>query len=155
MPDRSHLHLTVAAVICYQQRFLLVEERDKHTGALVLNQPAGHVEYGEDIITAMQRELQEETGLILQPSAWLGISQLHAANGHYYYRVNFIFEPTELPAHYQPKDADILALHWLHADELSAATLPVRSRLVTAAIDAYRQGIRLPLQALQAMTASF
>lgn len=155
MPDRSHLHLTVAAVIYHQQRFLLVEERDKLSGALVLNQPAGHVEFGEDLVAAMQRELQEETGLKLKPDAWLGISQLHAANDHFYYRVNFIFEPAELPEHYQPQDPDIRALHWLYADELATAPLPVRSELVTAAIAAYQQGIRLPLHALQAMAASF
>lgn len=152
MPDRSHLHLTVAAVICYQERFLLVEERDKISGALVLNQPAGHVEYGEDVIDAMQRELQEETGLLLKPDAWLGMSQLRAVNGHFYYRVNFIFEPVALPTHYQPQDPDILALHWLSADEIAKAPIPVRSKLVTAAIEAYQQGIRLPLDALQAMT---
>ncbi|MFC0049952.1 NUDIX domain-containing protein [Rheinheimera tilapiae] len=151
MPDRSSLHLTVAAVVCHQQRFLLVEERDKITGALVLNQPAGHVEAGEDLFSAVQRELQEETGLILTPTAWLGISQLQAANGHFYYRVNFVFEPVTLPEHYQPQDADILALHWLNADELQQAALPVRSSLVSHAISEYLQGVRLPLDALQPM----
>ncbi len=152
MPDRSTLHLTVAAVVCYQQRYLLVEERDKHSGALVLNQPAGHVEHGEDLVDAMRRELREETGLELTPTGWLGISQLRAANGHFYYRVNFIFEPVSLPTRYAPQDPDILALHWFSVDELAEAALPVRSKLVTAAIDAYQQGIRLPLHALQSMT---
>ena len=149
MPDRSLLHLTVAAVVCYQQRFLLVEERDKITGALVLNQPAGHVEAGEDLFSAVQRELQEETGLVLTPSAWLGISQLQAANGHFYYRVNFVFEPVTLPEHYQPQDADILALHWFSADELLHATLPLRSALVSDAVKLYQQGVRLPLGLIQ------
>lgn len=151
MPDRSTLHLTVAAVVCDQGRFLLVEERDKVSGKLVLNQPAGHVEPGEDLITAMQRELWEETGLTLEPTAWLGISQLQAANGHFYYRVNLIFEPVALPEFYQPQDPDILALHWFSAAELQQASLPVRSQLVTAAIESYLQGIRIPLNAIQAM----
>ncbi len=151
MPDRSTLHLTVAAVVCYQQRFLLVEERDKNSGALVLNQPAGHVEAGEDLLTAVQRELQEETGLVLAPTGWLGISQLQAANGHFYYRVNFVFEPVVLPAHYQPQDSDILALHWLNQTELQQASLPLRSQLVSQAIDEYLQGVRLPLDRLQPM----
>ncbi len=151
MSDRSTLHLTVAAVVCYQQRFLLVEERDKNSGALVLNQPAGHVEAGEDLLTAVQRELQEETGLALAPTGWLGISQLQATNGHFYYRVNFVFEPVVLPPHYQPQDSDILALHWLNQTELQQASLPLRSQLVSQAIDEYLQGVRLPLDRLQPM----
>lgn len=80
--DRSHLHLTVAAVVCYQNKFLLVEEIDKQSGRRVLNQPAGHVEANEDLLGAVCRELFEETGLALTPQGWLGISQLQAANGH-------------------------------------------------------------------------
>lgn len=149
--SRNGLHLTVAAIVYYQQRFLLVEETDKLTGQRVLNQPAGHVEQDEDLISAVQRELLEETGLALQPCAWLGISQLKAANGHRYVRVNFVFEPTELPAFYTPQDSDIAALHWLNSNEIDHATLPLRSMLVSDAITLYCQGVRLPLQLIQAM----
>ena len=62
-----------------------------------------------------------------------------------------VFEPVNLPEHYQPQDADILALHWLNADELQQAALPVRSSLVSHAISEYLQGVRLPLDALQPM----
>lgn len=147
--SRAQLHLTVAAIVQFQQKFLLVEETDKLSGLRVLNQPAGHVEQHEDLLSAVQRELFEETGLQLSPCAWLGISQLQAANGHRYVRVNFVFEPTSLPAHYQPQDNDILALHWLSAEQLQHTALPLRSALVSDAIALYQQGIRLPLQLIQ------
>ena len=149
--SRAQLHLTVAAIVCYQQRFLLVEETDKLSGRRVLNQPAGHVEQDEDLLSAVKRELQEETGLQLEPSAWLGISQLHADNGHRYVRVNFVFEPAALPKHYAPQDSDIAALHWLSAEEIAHASLPLRSALVSDAIALYTQGVRLPLHLIQAV----
>lgn len=148
MPDRSSLHLTVAAVVHHQGRFLFVEEIDKLSGKRVLNQPAGHVEANENLLEAVQRELFEETGLSLQPCSWLGISQLLTAHGHRYVRINFVFEPELLTATYAPQDADILGLHWLSADELSQAELPVRSPLVTAAIHHYLTRTALPLSAI-------
>ncbi|MFT7400338.1 MAG: phosphatase NudJ, partial [Rheinheimera aquimaris] len=36
--SREQLHLTVAAIVCFEQKFLLVEEVDKLTGQRVLNQ---------------------------------------------------------------------------------------------------------------------
>ncbi len=143
--SRPLLHLTVAAVLYFQGRYLLVEEKDKSSDRLVLNQPAGHVEESEDLISAVKRELQEETGLSLEPSAWLGISQLKAANGHFYVRVNFVFTPDELPALYQPQDTDILALHWLSLEELRSHVLPARSQLVLDAISQFEQKQLLPL----------
>lgn len=147
--SREKLHLTVAAIVQFEQHFLLVEEIDKLTGKRVLNQPAGHVEQNEDLLTAVKRELFEETGLMLEPSAWLGISQLNAVNGHRYVRVNFVFEPDSLPTQYQPQDSDILALHWLSATQLTDTSLPLRSQLVQDAINLCNQGIRLPLHLIQ------
>ncbi|GHG71827.1 NUDIX hydrolase [Alishewanella longhuensis] len=147
--SRNRLHLTVAAVIVFDNKFLLVEERDKLGGHRVLNQPAGHMEEDEDVVTAICREVTEETGLVLKPTAWLGLSQLRASNQHTYIRVNFLFEPTSLPAGYQPQDSDILALHWLTEAELAAQNIPVRSQLVTDAIKAYRQDTRLSLELIQ------
>ena len=147
--SRAQLHLTVAAIVQFEQKFLLVEETDKLSKQRVLNQPAGHVEQDEDLLSAVQRELYEETGLLLMPSSWLGISQLKASNSHRYVRVNFVFEPTSLPGHYQPQDSDILALHWLSADQLQQSALPLRSALVSDAIQLYQQGVRLPLNLIQ------
>ena len=40
----------------------MVEERDKTSGELVFNQPAGHLEQGESMTAAALRETLEETG---------------------------------------------------------------------------------------------
>ena len=52
MPDR--IHLTVATVVEKDDRFLMVKETK--FGRQVINQPAGHVEPGEDILRAAVRE---------------------------------------------------------------------------------------------------
>lgn len=147
--SRLNLHLTVAAIVKYKDRFLMVEERDKTTGQRVLNQPAGHVEAGEDVIAAIERELFEETGLTLSPCAWLGLSQLEAANGHFYVRINFVFLPTELEETYQPSDSDILALHWLSAEDLASPALPLRSPLVYDAIAQFQTQSWLSLSSIK------
>lgn len=149
--DRTGLHLTVAAVVHFNQQFLFVEERDKVSGQLVFNQPAGHVEAGEDLVQAVCRELLEETGLNLMPTAWLGISQLHAANGEFYFRVNFVFELIEAPGAHQPLDADIFALHWLSIEELAAK--PLRSQLVADAIQNYQSGPLLSLDLIRPLVS--
>lgn len=148
MSDRSTLHLTVAAIVHQQGRFLFVEEIDKQTSKRVLNQPAGHVEPDENLLDAVQRELYEETGLHLKPCSWLGISQLVTPHGHRYVRINFVFEADLLPDTYSPQDPDILALHWLSADELATAVLPARSPLVGAAVQHYLNRAPLPLNAI-------
>ncbi len=62
--------VTVATVIEREGRYLLVEERDKSTGKLVYNQPAGHLEQGESLAQAALRETREETGWEAPPGNW-------------------------------------------------------------------------------------
>jgi ADP-ribose pyrophosphatase YjhB (NUDIX family) len=52
-------HVTVAAVIEKNNKFLLVEEHTNN--GIAFNQPAGHLENGESIIDAVKREVNEET----------------------------------------------------------------------------------------------
>jgi phosphatase NudJ len=48
---------TVAAIIHYQDKFLLVEEYQDNS--VVFNQPAGHLEKNESILSALKREVFE------------------------------------------------------------------------------------------------
>jgi ADP-ribose pyrophosphatase YjhB (NUDIX family) len=143
-------YVTVAAVIRYQDRFLLVEEmdRDRH----VFNQPAGHLEFGESLTEAVCREIHEETGLHLQPDGWLGtymfISTYRKAT---YLRFCFYCELQDPPGEHHPQDPDndILACHWKTVDEIKAIRSQLRSSLVMECLDDYLAGVRLPLSTLK------
>jgi 8-oxo-dGTP diphosphatase len=62
------------------------------TGMLCL--PSGHLEDGEDILSAAVRETKEETGIALEPTTLrlaLSIHQRHPGTTHA--RIGFAFEP--------------------------------------------------------------
>ncbi len=63
-------HITVATVVEQDGRLLFV--REHQDGALVLNQPAGHVEFGEDLMQAAYRETLEETAWQVEVTDLLG-----------------------------------------------------------------------------------
>ena len=56
-------HITVATVVEQDGRLLFV--RETQNGETVINQPAGHAEFGEDLMQAAYRETLEETGMDL------------------------------------------------------------------------------------------
>ena len=64
-------HVTVAAIIERDNRFLLVEEETPH--GLQLNQPAGHFEQNEDLIAAVKREVNEETAWQFEPAELISV----------------------------------------------------------------------------------
>ncbi len=63
-------HVTVAAIIERDGKFLLVEEQADD--GFVLNQPAGHLDEAESLMQAVMRETLEETGWHFLPQALLG-----------------------------------------------------------------------------------
>ena len=72
--------VTVAAVIERSGRFLLVEERIR--GRLVLNQPAGHLEDGEDCSTQWCARLSRKPPWRFTPESLLGIYHWRSPRGH-------------------------------------------------------------------------
>jgi len=133
--------LTVAAIIEREGRYLVVEETDG-SPERVFNQPAGHVEPGEDVLDAVRREVREETGLAFMPEALVGIYPLLAKNGKDYFRLCFRGTVPE-GAEAAPEDPDILGCRWLTREELAAA--PLRSGLVLRCVDDARAGRAFPL----------
>ncbi|HPE60716.1 MAG TPA: NUDIX hydrolase [Thiolinea sp.] len=139
--------VVVASVIEEQGRFLMVEEQVN--GQRVLNQPAGHLEYGESLIEAVRRETREETGLVFEPEALLGVMQLDNPDPDRVY-LRFVFSGShQHPARPPTLDPDILALHWLRPGEIRRhPQLTPRSALVLASIRLYQDGVRHPLELL-------
>jgi len=143
--------VTVATVVVRDGRFLMVEEDVR--GALVLNQPAGHLEPDETLIEAARRETLEETGWEVEPTAFIGAYQWKApgngdgSGGRHYLRIAFA---AELGQHHpqRPLDEGIRRAIWLSPDELLAEQARHRSPLVWRTVTDFLAGRRFPLNAL-------
>lgn len=145
--DRPTWHVTVAAVVCRQGRYLLIEE--KTAQGLVINQPAGHCETGESLTDAVRRETLEESGYAFTPTALVGVFRwLRPANTAtqvspaLYLRFAFAGE-VGATAISNELDPAINAVHWLTRDEI--ATKRLRSPMVMATLAAFDAGQRYPL----------
>ena len=136
--------ITVAAVTETDGRFLVVEERINRR--LVFNQPAGHVEHGETLLTAVVREVREETAWGFQPLALIGVYLWkNPASGRSTMRFTFTGTVMDHDAA-QPLDHGIICTHWLSREDLREREPRLRSPLVMRCIEDYLGGTRLPLE---------
>lgn len=139
-------HVTVAAVVEENGRFLLVEEAAE--GRRVFNQPAGHWEEGESLAEAVVRETLEETGYAFTPEAVLGIYHWrHPRRDITFLRVAFVgsisgYDPE------RPLDQGIIGPRWLSRAELLGRIDRLRSPQVLRCVDDYLAGRRYPLEIL-------
>lgn len=144
-------HVTVAAVVEQDGRYLMIEE---HTaGRKVLNQPAGHLEPGESLVEAVVRETLEEAGLQFVPDGLLGV---------YHFRndrldrivIRFCFTGRVEGEPQPPSDPAIIARHWMSAGEILAAGERLRCPEVAMAVRDHQRGQGLPLAALHTSNLS-
>jgi 8-oxo-dGTP pyrophosphatase MutT (NUDIX family) len=147
---RAMIHrpdLTVAAIVESNGRFLLVEEQVG--GALMLNQPAGHVEPGESPLDAVIRETREETGWAFEPEALTGLYLWRSPeSGRTILRLAFGGVCTS----HDPEcelDRGIVRPVWLTRAQLGEQRTPLRTPMVLRCIDDYLRGERYPLAALK------
>jgi 8-oxo-dGTP pyrophosphatase MutT (NUDIX family) len=139
------IHVTVAAVIEREGRFLLVEE--KCAGRLVLNQPAGHLEHGESLLAAVAREALEETGHRFTPTDVVGLYLWRATSGATFLRIAFC-GAAEAPPGPTTLDDGIVGLHWLSREQILKRSAQLRSPTVLRCLDDYLAGHRHPLDCL-------
>ena len=135
--------ITVAAIAETDGRFLVVEERINQR--LVFNQPAGHVEQGESLLTAVIRETREETAWRFEPISLIGVYLWRSPESGVT-TMRFAFNGTvdDYQAA-QPLDHGIMGTHWLSLADLQEREQRLRSPLVMRCIEDYLDGKRQPL----------
>jgi len=139
-------NVTVAAVIEKDGKFLLVEE-DTAQGPRY-NQPAGHLEADESLLTAVTRETLEESAYHFVPQQLLGIYRWHAAESNTtYLRFAFTGKITGHEAG-RPLDTGILQAVWLTTDQIRATRARHRSPLVLQCVEDFLAEKRYPLALL-------
>ncbi|ABI56799.1 NUDIX hydrolase [Alkalilimnicola ehrlichii MLHE-1] len=142
-------HVTVAAVVEWEGRFLMVEERPEGD-AVVYNQPAGHLDPGESLTHAVIRETREETAWGFQPEALVGVYLWQpdpADTERSFLRIAFTGSLTEHDPN-QALDQEIIRTCWKRPEELEAHAVGLRSPLVMRCIRDYQAGHRYPLALL-------
>ena len=137
-------HVTVAAVLERDGKFLLVEEETNE--GIRFNQPAGHLECRESLIDAVIRETLEETAYSFIPRYLVGVYNWRSEAKDVTY-LRFAFGG-EVAGHDAQRELyqGIIAAHWLTLDEIYALESRHRSPLVLRCIDDWRAGRRYPLE---------
>lgn len=142
-------NVTVSAVVCRDERFLLVEE--DADGEIVFNQPSGHLERGETLLAAVRREVLEETGWEFQPESIIGV-YLYPKPGSEITYLRFCFyghcighDPGGTP------EPGIIRVVWLLRDEVERLGSRLRSPMVLRCIDDYLAGKSFSLDLINPM----
>jgi len=135
--------LTVAAIVERDGEFLLVEERVANR--LVFNQPAGHVERGEQLATAVVRETLEETAWHFKPEALVGVYFWEQPDKQRtFMRFAFTGHVTEHDST-RRLDRGIERAVWMNHGDIVARSSRLRSPMVLRCIEDYLAGSRYPL----------
>lgn len=140
-------HVTVAAVIEKNHHFLLVEEETSN--GIAFNQPAGHLEENEDLITAVKREVNEETAWQFEPENVVSVQLWRRhPDAPSFLRVCFSGQCHSHNPH-QQLDEGIISTHWLTREEILSRQHQLRSPLVLKSVDQFLSGEHYPLSLLQ------
>lgn len=143
-----NLHITVAAIIRHQEKFILVT--DNTSSGLKLNQPAGHVDDNESILQAVIREVKEETSLDFTPQYIVGIYFAKLTKTNSYLRICFAGDAGgNLNAPSPRSDDDgVVEAKWYSITEIEQNRDKLRTPLVWQCLNDFISGTNYPLSIL-------
>ncbi len=150
MDTRWKPHVTVAAIIEKNGRYLLIEEHTQE--GLRLNNPAGHLDPGESPAEGCAREALEETAHPFTPTALVGVylsrfQRPSTGEDITYLRMAFCGDIGERQPHLN-LDEGIVRTLWMTPEEVRASADRHRSPLVLQCIEDHLAGQRFALNVI-------
>ncbi len=116
--------LVVGAVICINNKFLLIERVLSDFMGGFVGIPSGTVEAGEDLLIALAREVQEETGLLVTwVLKYLGSFDYRSSSGKKTRHFNFLVEVEEGKIKLDP--AEHQAYYWVALSDAAFTMLNI------------------------------
>jgi 8-oxo-dGTP pyrophosphatase MutT (NUDIX family) len=132
--------LTVSAVIERDGQYLMVEE--VVSGAVVLNQPGGHIEAGESPEQAVVREVLEEAGCDVECGEMIGVYLwIHPQTRQQFLRIAYVATLLHEDES-RPLDDGIIARRWLSRADIEYWRRGLRSPMVQRCIQDFEAGRR-------------
>ena len=116
--------LVVGAVICKNNKFLLIERVLSDFMGGFVEIPSGTVEAGEDLLTALAREVREETGLLVTSVLkYLGSFDYRSSSGKKTRHFNFLVEVAGSEIKLSPTEHQ--AYYWVALSDAAFTTLKI------------------------------
>lgn len=132
--------LTVSAIVECDGKYLMVEE--VASGAVVLNQPGGHLETGESPEEAVIREVLEETGCDVACDELIGVYLwIHPQTRQQFLRIVYVASLLSEDESRQLDDG-IIAKRWLSRADIEHSGHRPRSPVVQRCIRDFEAGRR-------------
>lgn len=136
--------VVVGCIIENKGKFLLVQEATIERGKW--NQPAGWLDLGEKILDGAKREAQEETGLKIKITGFLGVYSLVTKhNNNYKHAVKLILCAKPLSNKISFNKQELMAVRWFSVAEIKKLGKKLRDPDIIQEIKDYQQGSIYPV----------
>ena len=133
--------LGAIAVVLRDHHVLLAQRRNPPDAGL-WGFPGGHVEWGETVLQAAQRELREETSVIAEPSHYLKNLDLlrHDPNGQVLSHYLLVGVACTYLSGTPEAGDDALDARWFPIEQIREGDLPMSARVADLMEFALREG---------------